>query len=282
MSERASRLPVGVLLPVRLTDEVTRYVERELGWQRVPLQGPPAPALVLAERPVAGLPTVVLRTLTSEAVPPDAQADGVLDVIAWPAERERLRGCADRLPSVAHHEVGQEGGWCVRVGGVVPGIGASTLALAIGGLLAWSGRPAAVVGGPGLLRLAGVGPWRGPGADELACLDPREAAQEFPRVAHRCRAVPGLWVLAGSPRPYGQGWPVACTVVDVGVGEADVLAAAAGGVRVLLRAGSPPAALPASARVARAAMRGRVPAGMPGTYLAALRRGLGLGTGLAR
>lgn len=281
MGERAGRLPVGVLLPVRLTDEVTRYVERELGWQRVPVQGPPVPALVLAERPVAGLPTVVLRTGPSAAVPP-GEADGVLDVIAWPDERERLRGCADRLPSVAMPEGGQEDGWCVRVGGAAPGVGASTAALAIGGLLAWSGRPAAVVGGPGLLRLAGVATWRGPGADELACLDPRQAAQEFPRVAYRCRPVAGLWLLAGSPRAYGPGWPVACTVVDVGVGEADVVAAAFGGVRVILCPGSPPLVLPASARVARAARRGRVPAGLPGTYLEAVRRGLGLATGRDR
>jgi hypothetical protein len=89
--------------------------------------------------------------------------------------------------------------------------------------------------------------------------------------------------LAGSSRAYGPGWPVACTVVDVGVGEeADVVVAVAGGGQLVLRPGSPPVALPASARVARAALRGRVPAGLPGTYLEAFRRGLGLGTGRAR
>jgi len=171
---------------------------------------------------------------------------------------------------------GHDGGRCVRVGGVAPGVGASTVALGIGGLLAWSGWPTAVVGGPELLRLAGVAPWRGPGADELSCLDPRQAAQEFPHVARRCPAVPGLWLLAGSPRVYGQGWPVACTVVDVGVGAADVLVATVGEAGVVRWPGSPPARLPGSARVARAGRRGRVPAGLPGTYLAALRRGMGL------
>jgi hypothetical protein len=165
----------------------------------------------------------------------------------------------------------------LRVGGTATGTGASTVALAIGGLLAWSGRPTAVVGGPALLALAGVAPWRGPGADELASLDPPQAAHEFARVARRCRAVPGLWLLAGSPRVYGSGWPVACTVVDVGVGEADVVAAVIGDVRVVLRPGSPPAVVPESARVTRAGLRGRVPAGLPGTYLEGLRRRLGLG-----
>lgn len=266
MDERGRRLPVGVLLPVRLTDEVTRYVERELGWQRVPIQGPPVPALVLAERPVAGLPTVLLVTGQAAPVP-----EGALDVIAWPAERERLRACAARVPSAGRFPAGR----CVWVGGAASGAGASTLALAIGGLLAWSGRPTAVVGGQGLLAMAGVHQWRGPGADELGSLEPRQAGWEFPRVARRCRAVRGLWLLAGSPRAYGQGWPVAWTVVDVGVGEADVLAASVGERRLVVRTGSPPASLPGSARVARAALRGRLPAALPGTYLAAVRRGLG-------
>lgn len=292
-------LPVAVELPGRLGQEVTAYLEREVGWRRVPLDGPPAPALLLTQRPRPWPPSiVVLETGADADTMRHALLQGALDVVVWPDERARLASCARRLPrpriAPAPARVG--------VAGAAGGTGTSTVALALGGLAAWSGRRAVVVAAPDVLSLAGIASWGGPGADELDRLAPEDAAREFARVARPAPAVPGLWLLPASAVPVAAGWPADVLVADLGawpsavkpdlqvarpdstldriagLGVPVVIVGAgprsAADVRRVL--GRPPVAwLPYSARVARAACAGRLPAGLPGSFLAALRDGLG-------
>lgn len=316
MASRFADLPVTVDLPGALGHEVTAWVEVEAGWQVVAGGGPPAPVLALTRAPVPGTPCVVIV----DGVP---DADGVrvallggaLDVLGWPADRDRLLDAP--LRTRTGHDA-RSGPGVVGVAGASGGVGTSTVALAVGGLLAWSGRSAVVVGGDGLLALCGLPPWRGPGAAELSTLDPVGAAAELPGLAVPVAGVDGLAVLGGAAGPpVTSGWPVGTVVVDRGTLPAlpsanvsargpasrgalpDLLVARPdGGLRAaavtpedvpvlvvgdgpLDRAGArrllgrPPIAwLPASARVARAGVAGRVPSGLPGTWLAALRAGL--------
>lgn len=319
--ERLADLPVSVELSGVLGQEVARYVEVEAGWQVVSSGGPPAPVLTLVDAPVPGRPCVVVvdGVPTAEQVRQGLFA-GALDVLAWPADRARLLEAPLRLP--APETLARTPGF-VRVAGVAGGVGTSTVTLALGALLAWSGRRAAVVGDQDLLALCGMAGWTGPGAAELAALG-GAAAGEFETVARQAPGVPDLWVLAGHGAQLtgATGWPVDVVVADTraqgpalaGAEEQwpEDLAApplpevgAAGGLVVVARpdaavrwaapvagrsvvvlAGrgpldapsvrrwlgrAPDAVLPASARVARAGLRGRVPSALPGTWLAQLR-----------
>lgn len=299
MRTAEAELPVALELPPGLDLEVTAYLEREVGWRRVPLEGPPAPALLLTQRPRPWPPSVVVLDAATDAdAMRRALLDGALDVVVWPHERARLASCARRLPRLRVAPAPAR----IGVAGAAGGTGTSTVALALAGLAAWSGRRALMVGPAEVLRLAGVDAWSGPGADELERLAPDDAAREFPRVARPVAAVPGLWLLPASALPVAAGWPVDVLVADLGAMPVPVrpdvvvarpdaalervagLSAAAVVVgsgprspmevrRILGR--EPVAWLPQSARVARAACAGRVPAGLPGSYLAALRGGLG-------
>jgi hypothetical protein len=338
-------LPVSVDLDGVLADEVTSYVETEAGWQVVADDGPPPPILTLAAAARPGRAcVVVVDGLPEPEVVRSALLAGALDVIGWPHDRARLLEAPLRVRSGGR---GERGPGLLRVAGAAGGVGASTLTLALGGLLAWSGRRVLVVGGNDLLALCGLAPWAGPGVGELAVLDPADAAAEAAQLA---RAVPGverLRVLGGGGAALGSlaGWPVDVVVTDLRVLEpaallgardaasvavleppppwlhstppapaaraglvaahrADLVAAhradlvvarpdqslralAGGppdlpvvvlgegpldrpGVRRLL--GRPPVGwLPASARVARAGLAGRVPAALPGTWIRELR-----------
>lgn len=343
LAERFADLPVTVDLPGALGQEVTAWVEVEAGWQVVAGDGPPAPALALTPAPVPGTPCVVVIDGVPDAERVrDALLGGALDVLGWPQDRDRLldaplRSRAGRGP--------RPGPGVVGVAGAGGGAGTSTVALAVGGLLAWSGRATVVVGGDDLLALCGLPPWHGPGAAELSALDPAGAAAELPGLARPVAGLDGLAVLGGSAGgpPDTSGWAVGAVVVDLGTlsdrlhrthpvprrppahlvavppspgrpapaapvavgaasgrGVPDLLVARPDGslrvaattpadVPVLVvgegpldRAGArhllgraPVAWLPSSARVARAGMAGRVPSGLPGTWLAALRRALG-------
>ncbi|HWH31880.1 MAG TPA: hypothetical protein VNU01_04350 [Egibacteraceae bacterium] len=294
-------LPVAVELPAGLELDVTLFVEREAGWRRVPLEGPPSPALLLTQRARTWPPSVVvLPGPVDAATVRRALLEGALDVIAWPEDRERLAACAGRLPAGPSAPAPL----VLSVVAASGGVGASTVALALAGLVAWGGRRVAITGGEGMLRLAGLSPWRGPGADELARLAPGEALREFPRVAHAVPGVRGLWALHASGSPAAHGWPVEVLVVDgavtgpapahgavLAVARADAglerLAGAA--VPVVVNGAGPRSAaqvrrilgreplawLPHSARVARAACAGRVPAGLPASWLSPLRRAVG-------
>jgi hypothetical protein len=171
----------------------------------------------------------------------------------------------------------------VSVAGVAGGVGTSTIALAVGGLLAWGGASVLVAGGDALLELAG-------------------ALGRAPSVgAHVAVAgVAGLSVSAGRGDAAAAGWDGDVVVVDDGtrvtasstvvvtrpdaglrrVRDLDLPAVVNGRSplgpsdvrRALGRA--PLAQLPWSVRVARAGLGGRVPSGLPGRWLEELGSGL--------
>lgn len=302
---RAGRTTVGVALAPPLADEVTAWAEAEAGWDVVGPDGPPTPRLVLAGQPRRDRPTVVVcdGAVDAETVR-GAIDDGAVDVVAWPDERERLRAAPARVTAgVAARPVPT-----VRVTGLAGGAGASTVAMALGGVLGWSGRRVVVVGGEGTGLLAGLVTWRGPGAAEVAALA-GDAAAEVDALAVAVPGVPRLRLLGGLPRgatpPATAGWPADVVVIDVGVtpaadpgesgtelwvGPPDARLAAVRGVsgpfvvvgerplaprqaaRVAGR--EPTVVLPWSARVTAAALRGRVPADLPGRWLQRLRAGV--------
>lgn len=287
-----SDVTVAVELPGRLGAEVTAFVEAEAGWHAVAADGPLVPVLRLASAPGAAIPTVVVRDApVSSSDLRDALLGGALDVVAWPDDRARLLDLPARMspagPAVPSTPT-------LTVGGCRGGVGTSTVALTVAATVAWSGGSAVVVGGSGMVRLAGLGPWRGAGSAELASLG-RQAAAEVERIARPVPGVDGLHVLGGGAaavRP--SGWPYDLVVVDAGVdGSAHLVVGAAdgsldeadgsadvvvvehgpldrGGVRRRLGR-SPVAWLPYSARVARAGTAGRVPSALPGSWVAAVR-----------
>ncbi len=294
---RMEALPVSVELPGVLAAEVAAFVEDEAGWQVVGAGGALAPVLTIAGRPDAGPRCVVV---TDGAPPAELVADallaGALDVVAWPAERQRLLEAPLRVRGTQDPAAAPP---VFRIAGVCGGAGTSTVALAVAGLVAWAGGRALVVGGDDLLALAGLDAWAGPGAVELAALAPADAAAEVAALARPVSAVDGLTVLGGGGIVGATtGWPADVVVADlrvpgdvrgadlavarcdgslrvaagshvpvVVVGDGPLDRAAAG--RLLGR--TPVGWLPHSARVARAGVAGRVPSALPGSWLAALR-----------
>lgn len=299
----AQRTTVGVALSPPLADEVTAWAEAEAGWEVVGPDGPPTPRLVLAEAARRDRPTVVVRdgAVDAETVR-GALDDGAVDVVAWPDERQRLLAAPARVAAAGTARSVPT----VRVAGLAGGAGASTVAMALGGLLAWSGRHVVVVGGEGTGVLAGLGAWGGPGAAEVAALA-GDAAAEVDALAVAVPGVPRLRLLGGLPRgaapPATGGWPADAVVIDAGVVAASdpggaelwvgppdarlVAARSVAGPLVVVgerplppgQAGrvagrSPTVVVPWSARVTAAALRGRVPADLPGRWLQRLRGGL--------
>lgn len=301
---RSADLPVSVELPGALGQELTRFVESEAGWQVVAPSGPPPPAVVLTVRPQPGRPCVVVQpgTPTADDIR-DGLLAGALDVLGWPEGRRRLLALPLRLAEPAPSGPAPA---VLRVVGTAGGAGTSTVALALAGLCAWSGRRTVVVGQEDLLALCGAAGWRGPGADALVALGPAGAALEFPAVTRSVPALRGLRVLAGdgASLPTPLGWPADVVVIDhrtampptapvdgglVVVTRPDGTARHAAGLartsavlvvgqgpldrlgirRVLGR--SEDAWLPPSFRVARAGLLGRLPASLPGSWLALLR-----------
>ncbi|MPZ89185.1 MAG: hypothetical protein GEU81_14185, partial [Nitriliruptorales bacterium] len=216
--QRVVDLPVSVELPGALGQEVSGYVEVEAGWQVVAPEGPPAPALALRAEPAPGPPCIVIV----EGAPSAQQVRegllaGALDVLGWPDDRDRLLEAPPRLRAVDPVKRTGHGPRLLRIGGVAGGAGASTLSLAIGGLLAWSGQLTVVVGEEDMLELCGLGGWTGPGAAELAALDAAAAAAEVPGLLRPVAGVDRLSVLGGSGRSVRTcaGWPVDAVVADL-------------------------------------------------------------------
>lgn len=293
-------LPVAIDLTGVLGQEVTSFVEGEGGWQVVAPEGPPRPVLVLTASPAtlrAGTPSVLVVEGTPDRDETRAGLlAGALDVIGWPGDRDRLLEAPRRAAAAPPV---QGGPLVLRVGGAAGGVGTSTVALALAGLLAWRGRRTVVVGADDLLGLAGVDGWRGPGLAEIALLAPADVPAEVAALVRPVAGVPGLGLLGGgevlAALTGTAGWPADAVVADVrtAVQAADLVvarpdarlrAAAALAAPVLLAGDGPldtrgvrrvlgrrPAArLPASARVARAGLAGRVPAALPGSWLAVL------------
>ena len=297
-------LPVCIDLPGPLAAEVARYVESEAGWQVVSSDGPLQPVLTIAGTATTQPCVVVTDAPADPALVRDALRAGAVDVVAWPEERARLLDAPGRLRrNRGKPRIGRSPG-LLRVAGARGGAGTSTVALATAAAVAWAGGRALVVGGDDLLRLAGCGPWVGPGAAEIGLLGD-QASEEIAGIARGVPGVPGLEVLGG----YGMvadvaGWPYDLVVCDtrtdglaaaglvVGCADASLAAVPPHGRVVIVEHGpldrrgvqrslgrSPSGWLPYSARVARAGSAGRVPSALPGTWLDALRRALRDGTG---
>ena len=280
-------LPVTVALPAPLHAAVTAWVEHDLGWQAVEADGPLPPVLALAIEPCGDLPWIAF----TEGPPAGSEVRrhltaGAVDVVAWPQERTRLPLLAARIS--AQRGVRANASRLI-VSGTAGGVGTSTVALAIGGLLAWSGARALVVGDSGLATLAGVDPGVEQGSPGVGT-----------GVAIAVAGVPGLSVVRRDDDEAAAGWSGDVVIVDAGArfpSDTTLLVSRAdGGLRrarvvqlpVVIVGAQPLAArdaqrllgrpalvyLPLSARVARAGLQGRVPASLPGSWLATLRAGL--------
>jgi hypothetical protein len=290
-------VPVAVLLPGALGEEVRAYVETEAGWQVVDVDAGLPPVLALADGPVPGVPWahVVDGAASAELVRSTLQA-GAVDVISWPGDRLRL--CA--LPDLLRPAASARGARLLAVGGVAGGVGTSTVALGVAALLAGAGRRTTVVGDDDLLVLTGGGPWEGPGSLDVAALDPASAAEEVRALSRPVAGVRGLRVLGGGAVTSAAGWPGDVVVVDAGTArgegtqllcarpDAHLPTAATCGSSVLVVGDGPlsqgavrrmlgqrlAGSVPWSARVARAGAAGRVPSGLPGTWLRDLQGAL--------
>lgn len=279
-------------LPVRLhlrgphAGSIERWV-LSVGWQPVTDEVGVRSALALVDVPAGNAPpTVTAPTvlLVGDDRPEEAAAaavrSGAIEVVRWPQDR------AD-LPEVARAALDRQATGRVddlRVAGAAGGVGTSTVAAGLAGLCAWRGqrtlllRPvAARAGSPTRDReLEGAITW--------------QAAEASPGIAAlRILAVP-------DPAVALTGGPAQLVVRDLGVAlDTDVLvvrrdrpglealAETSAGVVVVSDEGPAPigtvrraaagrrhVVVPWSARVARAGLRGRVPAGLPGSWLRSL------------
>ena len=296
MQQPHADLPVCVDLAGRLGAEVAAFAESEAGWQVVDHDGPLVPVLTLSDRVRDAATVVVVPTTPDARQLRDTLLAGALDVVVWPAERERL---LDAPARISRGGAARGTTPLLTVAGTRGGVGVSTVALTVAGAVAWAGGRALCVGGSGMVRLAGLAPWEGPGLAEVAALG-RHAAHELPTLARDVPGVPGLAVLGGDgPVPDASTWPYDVVVHDTGAGPRDgadvvvaaadgTIEAAAGAAVVLVvehgplnrpavtgELGAEPAAwLPYSHRVAKAGAAGRVPSALPGSWVAAVRHGL--------
>lgn len=282
---RSTPVPVAIDVAGPMRGQVERVVEGVLGWQVVAVDDPVLPArcvLVDVERATAhasgGLPVVLLVGRDDDALAVGHAArhasvvvDGVPDaaVLARVAAQTAAAAPSGRAP------------WCA-VAAAAGGVGATTVATALGGLRAWR---------HGRTLVAVVGPTHQEGAPSVTPAD--LASPAVWAAAVPTAGVPGCRVVglhaAAAPSDAGA----VPLVVEVGTGTtpADVLvvrpdragltaaATATGTVVVVgrgaitarrLRDATPDAqviCLPWSARVAGAAARSRLPADLPGTWL---------------
>lgn len=278
-------LPVVVALAAPLDTAVALWVERDLGWQVVETGGALAAVVALSDQPCGTLPWIAVTD-----GPPDGEqvrrhlTAGALDVVGWPHDRLRI----PLLAAQAEHGRRTDHRDRLIVAGAAGGVGTSTVALAIGGLLAWSGADVLVSGPPDVVALAANGAGN-PGGSAAPVTVP---------------GVAGLAVVGGGVDVASAAWAGDMVVIDAGarvsadttlvVSRADrgLVRARAAGLPVVVIGDRPVGArecqrilagalltqLPLSARVARAGLLGHVPAALPGTWVRRLRAGLaGLG-----
>jgi len=305
-SDRAasSAVPITLALGERHVGSVRRWLEGTLGWQAVEddLDGPVPPTVRIVDlegavRLLDGggidradrLPALLL--VEDDDVP--ALAADVArrlqpaGVCRWPDGRDVLPDLVARVVGSRRH--GAQGGRVLRIGGVAGGVGTTTITLALTGIAAWSGQRAlAIVHGHAGVRDATPVP-----AEAVVAPDLWSRATPLPgitgaRVVHTGGGVPsrpptdrrvGLSVLdvgtatevdvvvCRPDRAAAEQLPVTMAGAIVVVGQGLLTPARihelAGGRRVVQ--------LPTSVRVARAVLRGHVPAGLPGSWLATLR-----------
>ncbi|MFU8840732.1 MAG: hypothetical protein ACNA8R_08400 [Nitriliruptoraceae bacterium] len=298
-------LPVAVDVGEPTAAAVRAWCEGTLGWQVVEGDdGDPVPPVVrlvdhradveATGRPAAAAAGSELHQATVLLLPDGVEAAPAAEaarrlrpaaVLRWPAQRDHLPELVERV--LASGRDGWIGVPSLLVGGSAGGVGTTTVAWALGGLRAWAGTPTlvAVRGGglsPRAVPTAALG-----AADLWAAADPRPGVDGLRSVRLADHA----------PPPQVVDPAIGAVVLDAGVtSEVDVLvcrldragvAALEGtgaavtvvvgepllpnrSVRDLL-GGRPVVWLPWSARVARAGLRDRVPADLPGSFLAALR-----------
>jgi hypothetical protein len=305
MEAPPTALPVALALGARHVGSVRGWLEGTLGWQAVEddVDAPVPPVVRLIDVDAAAtratgsadgsthaldLPSVLL---VEDADPPHVVGEVVrtlapLGICRWPVDRDALPDLVARAlraprPVSASSRT-------LRVGASAGGVGATTVVLALAGIAAWAGQRAlAVVHGHAGVRAATAVP-----ADALGAPDLWNRAAPVPavaglRVVHTGRVAPDrapddrrieLAVLdVGTEadadivvcRPDGAAAAMlpstmagAVVVVGAGLLSAERIGALAGG-RLVVHA-------PSSARVARAVLRGHVPAGLPGAWLATL------------
>jgi hypothetical protein len=287
-------LPVALEVRGQRSEALRRTIEGVLGWQLVDdlTASLVPPALRLADVTATrrdGTPVVLLVGAEDD---PRVAAEATFRlrpaaVVGWPATDEHLVAAASRAAAAPRTAAAVTA--TVRVGGAGGGVGTTTVASALAGLAAWRGATVLLASGDAVLLP--------PGAPAI-----EPAALAAPDLFVRAAAVRGV-VGARAVRTTGPVLDVALTdptvgvaVLDVGVAdEADVLVLRpdAAGLAALERTSAaavvvtgagpvPTRALaaavggrrrvdaPWSHRVARAALVGRVPAALPGSYVRAL------------
>jgi len=281
-------LPVRVQVDGRLHAELVAHLEGELGWQVTGGEELPAAlALVGVSGPLpSDVPALVL--VRDDDCPATAAriAGRASGVLAWPRDRDALPDTARRIVGGAEPTAGV---LTVRVGGAAGGVGTSTILLALGGLVAWRGRPVlGVVSGD--VPVPDV-PLVDPGA--LSAHRTWDAAAPVPGVPDLRALVVGRGTRAPVDAPGGTLALVddgvstdvdllVCTRDRAGVEALDSTSAA---VAVIVDRGVVPADrfrrltasgprqvwVDHSVRVARAGAERHVPAGLPGRWLARLQ-----------
>jgi hypothetical protein len=264
-----SALPVAVdLADAELAADVIAHVESHLGWQVI-RPGPHLPVwLRIADRTDHETPTVVVAWHPTADLTRHALQAGALDVLAWPADADRLRTLR---PSP--QPAGRPADRVIGVAAAAPGVGTSTVVLALGALLAWDGhRTVVVTDAPGR-RLVGI---EDPGLVEVAGVEGLAVASDRRCVSAADRVQVLLadlgvarrgQVLVGRPDHHlaaalAARDPLAVVTVGVGGLRPEQLRRMVGW-RCHVTAD-------VCFRTARAGFDGRVPVGLPGRYLARL------------
>ncbi|MFA9444139.1 hypothetical protein [Egicoccus sp. AB-alg6-2] len=290
-------LPVLLELTDPVRDRVRSWVEGVLGWQpvdpetdrlvppRVCLMDP-VTAVERGPRVLGGDVPVIL--LVGEEHPSDIALAAVrvrpVATLRWPEDRDGLADAA--LGGLQARRPTGGGARVVRVGGAAGGVGTSTVAAALAGLFGWQGERTLTILGPGAPvaevrdlaagALSGAGLWAH--ATPLAGVESARAVRvvgRAPRLAPVVDPAIGVCVVdagvdddvdvlvlrADTAGLAAAGRTTAAAVVVIGKGPAPCAAVAeACGPRRRVH-------LPRSARVARAGLCGRVPAGLPGSWL---------------
>lgn len=287
-------LPVAFDVRERLGLTLRRTVEGQLGWQPVDADTAALvpPAVRLVDVTAAGpdpVPTVLV--VAPDDDPYEAAEAGhrlrPQAIVTWPGDGPGLVA-AVAAATAAPRSLGPAA-TVTRVGGAAGGTGTTTVALALAGLAAWRGRPTLIASRDRLL-LPAAAPRVEPPALAAADLWARAAPVVGVPQARAVRTTsPPVDVAVADPR-------ASVVVLDLGVADdvdvlvcradaagRDAIARTSAAAVVVVGEGPVPrrelvaviggrrrVEVPWSARAARAALVGRVPAALPGRLVHAL------------